>query len=279
MPRLRIGLSLASLVAMFLGAAPTPVEAVCVSPPGDGEATVVDVQCGILAVLWDQAGAAPAEEPPCLQGDPDRADPNCDAALTVTDVQLQITSVLGAALNPTLDADGNGCADSCEAGYEGDCCAPNGSPGCEDAECTDIVCGDDAFCCEVEWDGTCANWAAGFCSYCDSPVCGDGACHNSEECDAQFPCVADCGPCASGPCCESKPSMGCEVPACMDCVCALDSWCCTITWDGICASQAIVDCIDACPECETTCGDAVCEPGEQCDGPVECLEDCDPCPY
>jgi hypothetical protein len=46
---------------------------------------------------------------------------------------------------------------------EGDCCEANGTPGCEDEECCAAVCLDDPFCCDVEWDQTCADEAAEIC--------------------------------------------------------------------------------------------------------------------
>ena len=38
----------------------------------------------------------------------------------------------------------------------GDCCASNGSPGCNDADCCECECAIDPFCCDIEWDGLCA---------------------------------------------------------------------------------------------------------------------------
>jgi hypothetical protein len=41
----------------------------------------------------------------------------------------------------------------------GDCCAANGSPGCDDAGCTTAICAADAFCCDTTWDQQCADEA------------------------------------------------------------------------------------------------------------------------
>jgi hypothetical protein len=66
---------------------------------------------------------------------------------------------------------------------EGDCCEANGTPGCDDVECCEAVCASDPFCCEVEWDGLCADEAAELCvGLC--PVVGaldikPGSCPNS----------------------------------------------------------------------------------------------------
>nr|MCH9687305.1 hypothetical protein [Deltaproteobacteria bacterium] len=40
-----------------------------------------------------------------------------------------------------------------------DCCAANGTPGCDDAACEATVCGLDPFCCSNSWDGICAGAA------------------------------------------------------------------------------------------------------------------------
>jgi hypothetical protein len=45
----------------------------------------------------------------------------------------------------------------------GDCCKPNDNPGCDDEACCEVVCGQDAFCCNAEWDGQCAEAAADLC--------------------------------------------------------------------------------------------------------------------
>jgi hypothetical protein len=56
-------------------------------------------------------------------------------------------------------------------GGEGDCCAPHGTPACEDPACTAAVCADDPFCCDVEWDQICADAAFILC-----PVLCGGTC-------------------------------------------------------------------------------------------------------
>jgi len=51
---------------------------------------------------------------------------------------------------------------------EGDCFVPNGTPGCADSACCELICGLDAFCCDSEWDQLCADQAAANCA---SPPC------------------------------------------------------------------------------------------------------------
>ncbi len=45
----------------------------------------------------------------------------------------------------------------------GDCCEANGTPGCDDPECCEIVCAIDPFCCDQNWDSICAGEAADLC--------------------------------------------------------------------------------------------------------------------
>lgn len=61
--------------------------------------------------------------------------------------------------------------------YVGDCCAANGSPGCDDPDCTWAVCKYDPFCCDVQWDAICAAEALvepacqGLGGSCGGPEC------------------------------------------------------------------------------------------------------------
>ena len=57
------------------------------------------------------------------------------------------------------------CDPACGVACAGDCCVANGSPFCDDAFCCDFVCRVlDPFCCDVEWDATCADLAAQVCT-------------------------------------------------------------------------------------------------------------------
>ncbi len=40
----------------------------------------------------------------------------------------------------------------------GACELPNGTPGCSSPDCCELVCGQDPYCCEVEWDSICIEW-------------------------------------------------------------------------------------------------------------------------
>ena len=133
------------------------------------------------------------------------------------------------------DLDGNSVVDGADLGLllgawgacpvcpgEGDCCVANGTPGCNDTACCDAVCGQDAFCCDVEWDGSCAAFV---CDLCTIECC---------ECDPE--CNSPCP--GEGDCCAANGSPGCDDATCCQQVCALDAFCCERQWDGICAGIA-----------------------------------------
>lgn len=52
-------------------------------------------------------------------------------------------------------------------GADGDCAVQNGTPGCNDAQCCEVICGIDAYCCEVAWDLTCVIEAQDLCPASD----------------------------------------------------------------------------------------------------------------
>jgi len=106
---------LVTVIALTLAMAPTSIHAVpCPDILGDlddsGATDVVDVQCAILTALnlLSDEGF-----PGCLNAPTDEADLNCDASWDITDVVLTINGALNQWATQ-LDADGNGCIDSCE---------------------------------------------------------------------------------------------------------------------------------------------------------------------
>lgn len=48
----------------------------------------------------------------------------------------------------------------------GPCCAVSSTPSCQDAECCELVCTGDPFCCEQAWDEACADAALAGCAFC-----------------------------------------------------------------------------------------------------------------
>ncbi len=107
----------------------------------------------------------------------------------------------------------------------GDCNDANGSPGCNDAACCELVCALDFFCCDTEWDDLCVDQALDICDL--KVVCGEGA----------------------GPCDEANGTPGCDDIACCDLICAQDDFCCDVEWDQICADAAIEECTTLICEC------------------------------
>ncbi|MHC4948337.1 MAG: trypsin-like serine peptidase [Planctomycetota bacterium] len=110
----------------------------------------------------------------------------------------------------------------------GSCFASNGSAGCSNADCCNLVCSVDDFCCNTIWDTLCANQAVDLCSDCGEPAAGD--------------------------CFASNGSPSCDDATCCAIVCAIDSFCCHNNWDSLCASAARAncdppndDCVDAIP--------------------------------
>lgn len=155
---------------------------------------------------------------------------------------------------------------------EGDCCEDNNSPGCEDADVQECVCGMDAFCCDTEWDNTCAGIADNSCDAdCGGGDSGGGGdcctvqtgpgCNDSDiqscVCDDDAFCCSDawdvvcvgkvgsllCGPSCNpddgeGYCCDpDNPTPGCEINSIEMCVCEADSFCCDVGWDQTCVDE------------------------------------------
>ncbi len=116
------------------------------------------------------------------------------------------------------------CPDLCGGGGgASNCCVANGGVGCDDAGCEAAVCGQDSFCCSVQWDLLCASQAASLCP----DLCGGGG-----------------GP---SNCCVANGGLGCDNATCEAAVCGQDGFCCSVQWDLLCASQAASLCPDICP--------------------------------
>ncbi|WP_437724827.1 MopE-related protein [Sorangium sp. So ce861] len=75
--------------------------------------------------------------------------------------------------NPSQqDGDGDGAGDACSggAGPEDTCCEAGSSPGCSDGGVAACVCGADPYCCDVAWDGLCADEVVSLgCGTCGDP--------------------------------------------------------------------------------------------------------------
>ncbi|MBL4688702.1 MAG: hypothetical protein JKY37_29205 [Nannocystaceae bacterium] len=98
---------------------------------------------------------------------------------------------------------------------EGDCCEDNNSPGCEDLTVQTCVCDMDSFCCDTEWDDTCAASAEDDCGACETGTSGE----MNEDC------------------CTAQSTPGCTDATIQACVCADDAFCCDDTWDNFCVGR------------------------------------------
>ncbi len=193
-------------------------------------------------VKWDTFcvnGANQLCTPPC-PGKCD-GDLNADFAVDGADLGLLLSnwglagcgdinldgSIDGADLGLMLSAWGS-CPPSCGSPIAGSCCSAHDGPFCDDASCCEAVCTSDFFCCEVVWDGICADEAIDLCESCFG-----------------------CGTNSAGSCCEPHANPYCSDPTCCQTVCEVDSFCCSVSWDSICAGEAQ----ELCFVC-LTCGNA-----------------------
>lgn len=121
-PRVGAALAVATGLALASGSAASAADCsgVVGDVTGDGAASVVDVQCGIIYALWDLSGQV-GPEPGCSSTPgTDPADMNCDGETSVVDVQLLVAFALDQPLSSQVDANGDGCPDGCEADACGD---------------------------------------------------------------------------------------------------------------------------------------------------------------
>jgi hypothetical protein len=179
-----------------------------------------------------------------------------------------------------FQGDGTACAtancpnDACGPGA-GDCFSPNGTVGCDDVACCELICAADPFCCQTEWDQLCADAAVANCGFTGGACClPNGACSNAADsaaCDAlggtyqgdgsnclgvSCPQPAVCGP-GAGDCFSPNGTVGCDDVACCEAICAADPFCCETEWDQLCADAAAVS-------CSVVVGDACCLPDGSC---------------
>ena len=192
------------------------------------------------------------------------------------------------------------CARGCGIAESGSCIYPHKNPGCNNAKCCAAICAQDPYCCQAEWDSTCAqmtstdpkcddaqlkcgSYLGEYCClvHLGSTGCGNLACCNAvcaadtyccdirwdETCvEAAFnsdacPCTMPCGDQCGGDCCAAHLGPNCRDASCCTLVCALDPVCCETIWDEICAQSARVICVNTCEP--PVCGSF--EAGRCCD--------------
>ncbi len=82
--------------------------------------------------------------------------------------KLRIGGFNGASGGGVLNITCNTTPDVCGPSNPQSCFVANPGPGCNDAGCCGLVCAVDPFCCNVAWDGICANEALDLCGGGDS---------------------------------------------------------------------------------------------------------------
>ena len=88
-----------------------------------------------------------------------------------------------------------------------DCCIPGGLPGCNSQACCEAVCNVDPFCCDVAWDGICADAAQKSCEVCQGPgEDGECICVDNQLCENRFDIEVD----------VQTPGNSCEDDCCND---------------------------------------------------------------
>jgi len=192
----------------------------------------------------------------------------------------------------------------CAQQGDGDCMVANGTPGCDNADCATLVCAISPWCCENEWDHTCAAEALELCGHancgtpgdcytphagpgCEDEVCCNSVClQDSDCCDWGWDSFcADralelCTPCpGNGSCDLPNATPGCENDICCADICDVDPYCCGVVWDTICAEETQELCQDdACPG-EDSCYEYPhgpgCDDAECCN--IVCLADWECC--
>ena len=165
---------------------------------------------------------------------------------------------------------------SCGSPIAGDCCLSHGTPFCADAQCCDIICPLDPFCCETVWDVQCVNGVNQFCTGlscacggggagadcfavheipgCVSTSCCNSVCNSDAFCcgvtwDASCVAAAEVF-CAGNPVCKNAldscavihAAPGCSDPACCDAVCSVNPFCCETSWDAACVESVVEVC-------------------------------------
>jgi hypothetical protein len=116
----------------------------------------------------------------------------------------------------------------------GDCCAPNGSVGCNDAAIQACVCAADSYCCDTDWDSLCVEQVdTEGCGMCGGGGGGGGTTTGVTSVGTS----GGGGGGGMGDCCTPNGSPGCDDPGVESCVCAADAFCCGTEWDQLCVDQ------------------------------------------
>jgi len=115
------------------------------------------------------------------------------------------------------------CIGYCGAAVSGSCYSAHANPACDNAACCAAVCTADPFCCDTQWDVTCAQFAG-------------------------FTCQGTPGTCGvtQASCFKAHAQGACDDVACCTAVCSVDPSCCAQSWDSICVTIATQTCVAGC---------------------------------
>ncbi|MEY3141723.1 MAG: hypothetical protein RLY21_216 [Planctomycetota bacterium] len=135
------------------------------------------------SAAWAQSCGDPKTGSCCVeQFGPSCSDADCCAAICKSDdfcCTVQWDDLCAASARQLCA----GCETNvCGNPLAGGCCESNDTPGCQDAQCCEQVCGVDPFCCDEMWDFTCAERAIASCSACSNPadLNGDGVVNSAD---------------------------------------------------------------------------------------------------
>ncbi|MEE9129022.1 MAG: right-handed parallel beta-helix repeat-containing protein [Phycisphaerales bacterium] len=142
--------------------------------PGCDDAACCSMVCGIdsscCLTAWDQECADLATQICGLCGEPGSGDcfeangtPGCEDAACCGIVCAADPECCNDQWDEACAIFANIVCGTCGEPGSGSCFRDNGTPGCEDGDCCALLCEQDAFCCIVEWDQTCADLALQLC--------------------------------------------------------------------------------------------------------------------
>jgi hypothetical protein len=203
--------------------------------------SAVPAYCGAGACVGDGAGSCSHSE--CGAGGPlDSSCSNCAQTVCLADPyccdtewdSICVEMVPEYCGSDACIGDGGSCAHSeCS---EGSALAPSCSG------CASIVCQNDPYCCDTEWDDICLEEVAEFCG--ESACYGGGSCTH-DSCSLGGPLSPSCG--------------GCETT-----ICAQDPYCCETEWDEQCVEEVTTFCGASCDN--GSCDHGLCSIGSPLSG-------------
>ncbi len=170
------------LAAFGTGGCGGPAPAPCCAPSGEGgcaDALCMDLVCAsdesCCTVLWDEACVETALGlcPVCIAGPESccypHATPGCIDEPCEAEVCRQVPYCCVEEWDELCAAWAFSLCPGplCDGIFYGPCCEEHPTAGCDDPVCTELVCKEDPYCCEVYWDHVCEGDAFDLCKQCD----------------------------------------------------------------------------------------------------------------